>query len=47
MEKVKFIVKLERPHCRTPIPARQKHKIDTKYTRKLKHKVKKHDSKLV
>lgn len=38
MKKINFTVKLERPHCRTPIPARQRHKIETKYTRKPKHR---------
>ena len=37
MNKSKFVVKLQRPHCRTPIKPRQPHKIDVKYNRKVKH----------
>ena len=47
MKKINFTIKLERPHCRTPIPVRQKHKIDTKYARKPKHKRNNDDTKLV
>jgi hypothetical protein len=39
-KEIKFVVNFERPHCRTPIKPRQPHKIETKYTRKTKHKVK-------
>lgn len=37
---LKFVVKLQRPVCRTPIKPLQTHKNDVKYTRKLKHKEK-------
>ena len=39
-EKVSFVVKLQRPVCRTPIKPVQKHKIDVKYSRKVKHATK-------
>lgn len=32
-----FVVKLQRPVCRTPIKSVQKHKNDVKYSRKLKN----------
>lgn len=35
--KSSFVVKLQRPVCRTPIKYVQKHKNDVKYTRKLKN----------
>lgn len=35
--KLSFVVKLQRPHCRTPIKPVQAHKNDVKYTRKVKH----------
>jgi hypothetical protein len=38
MSKIKFVVKLQRPKCRTPIKPLQTHKNRVKYTRKLKHK---------
>lgn len=38
MEKIKFVVKLQRPVCRTPIKPLQKHKNGVDYTRKVKHK---------
>jgi len=37
-KKVSFVVKMVRPHCRTPIKPKQPHKIEVKYTRKSKHK---------
>lgn len=39
-EKLSFVVKLQRPVCRTPIKPVQKHKIDVKYSRKVKHAAK-------
>lgn len=39
-EKVTFVVKMQRPVCRTPIKPVQKHKIDVKYSRKVKHAAK-------
>jgi hypothetical protein len=36
-KKISFVVKLQRPHCRTPIKPVQAHKNDVKYTRKVKH----------
>lgn len=36
--KLNFVVKLQRPVCRTPIKPVQAHKNDVKYTRKQKHK---------
>jgi hypothetical protein len=38
MRKTSFVVKLQRPVCRTPIKPLQKHKTSVDYTRKLKHK---------
>lgn len=38
MKKLSFVVKLQRPVCRTPIKPLQKHKTSVEYTRKLKHK---------
>jgi hypothetical protein len=35
--KVTLVVKLQRPHCRTPIKPLQKHKSMLQYTRKPKH----------
>jgi hypothetical protein len=35
--KINFVVKLQRPVCRTPIKPLQKHKIVVKYIRKPKH----------
>jgi hypothetical protein len=35
--KINFVVKLQRPVCRTPIKPLQKHKIVVKYIRKAKH----------
>jgi len=35
-----FVVKLQRPVCRTPIKPVQKHKVDVKYSRKVKHAAK-------
>jgi len=35
-----FVVKLQRPICRTPIKPVQKHKVDVKYSRKVKHAAK-------
>ena len=39
-EKIKFIVELKRPFCRTPIKPVQKHKSEAKYERKPKHRAK-------
>lgn len=36
-KKLSFIVKLHRPHCRTPIKPVQAHKNEAKYSRKTKH----------
>lgn len=36
-DKISFVVKLQRPFCRTPIKPLQKHKISVKYNRKQKH----------
>jgi hypothetical protein len=36
-KEINFVVKLQRPVCRTPIKPVQKHKIDVKYNRKVKH----------
>jgi hypothetical protein len=36
-KELKFVVKLQRPVCRTPIKPVQAHKNDVKYTRKVKH----------
>lgn len=36
-KKMSFVVKLKKPVCRTPIKSMQKHKISTKYTRKVKY----------
>ena len=38
MKKLSFVVKLQRPVCRTPIKPLQKHKSVIDYTRKPKHK---------
>ena len=35
--KINFVVKLQRPVCRTPIKPLQKHKNAVKYIRRLKH----------
>ena len=32
-----IVVKLQRPHCRTPIKPLQKHKISVQYIRRPKH----------
>ena len=37
MKNLKFTVKLERPHCRTPIKPVQKHKTEKNFSRKAKH----------
>jgi hypothetical protein len=37
-EKLSFVVKLQRPVCRTPIKPVIKHKNVVKYSRKNKHK---------
>jgi hypothetical protein len=37
---LKFVVKLQRPVCRTPIKPVQEHKNDVKYKRKEKHPLK-------
>lgn len=37
-KKMSFVVKLQKPVCRTPIKPVQKHKIDTNFSRKTKHK---------
>ena len=37
VKNLKFVVKLQRPVCRTPIKPRQAHKIDVRYTRKFKN----------
>lgn len=39
-KEIKFVVKLQRPVCRTPIKPVQSHKNDVKYTRKVKHAAK-------
>ncbi len=39
-QKLSLVVKLQRPVCRTPIKPVQKHKIDVKYSRKVKHAAK-------
>jgi hypothetical protein len=39
-KEIKFVVKLQRPVCRTPIKPVQKHKNDVKYSRKVKHAAK-------
>jgi hypothetical protein len=39
-KEIKFVVKLQRPVCRTPIKPLQKHKNDVKYSRKEKFSVK-------
>ena len=36
-EREKFVVKLQRPVCRTPIKPVQAHKNDVKYSRKVKY----------
>jgi hypothetical protein len=36
--KISFVVKLQRPVCRTPIKPLQKHKNEVKYERKPKHR---------
>lgn len=36
-KKDSFVVKLQRPVCRTPIKPVQEHKNDVKYSRKVKH----------
>jgi hypothetical protein len=36
-KELKFVVKLQRPVCRTPIKPVQTHKNDVKYTRKVKY----------
>jgi hypothetical protein len=36
--KLSFVVKLQRPVCRTPIKPLQEHKNVVKYSRKVKHK---------
>ena len=40
MKNLKFTVKLERPHCRTPIKPVQKHKTAKNFSRKVKYPVK-------
>jgi hypothetical protein len=35
--KVTLVVKIQRPHCRTPIKPLQKHKSSVQYNRKPKH----------
>lgn len=40
IDKNSFVVKLQRPFCRTPIKPVQKHKISVKYNRKQKHNTK-------
>jgi hypothetical protein len=37
MKNLKFTVKLERPHCRTPIKPVQKHKTAKNFSRKVKY----------
>lgn len=37
-KKLSFVVKMQRPVCRTPIKPLQRHKNDVEYTRKVKHK---------
>lgn len=37
---MRILIKLPKPVCRTPIKPAQKHSIDTKYTRKPKHRQK-------
>jgi len=39
-QKMNFVVKLQRPVCRTPIKPVQKHKNEVKYERKPKHRAK-------
>jgi len=39
-ENIKFVIKLQRPVCRTPIKPVQKHKNDVKFQRKAKHPLK-------
>jgi len=41
MQNIKFILKIKRPVCRTPIKPMQVHKNAAKYSRKLKHPAKK------
>jgi hypothetical protein len=36
-KKVSFVVKIQRPVCRTPIKPLQKHKSVVDYARKVKH----------
>jgi hypothetical protein len=38
--KISFVVKLQRPVCRTPIKPVMEHKNELKYTRKQKHPLK-------
>jgi len=40
MKNTKFVVKLQRPVCRTPIKPVKAHKNAAKYSRKLKHPTK-------
>ena len=35
-----ILIKIPKPVCRTPIKPAQKHRIDTKYVRKSKHRQK-------
>ena len=42
-EKLSFVVKLQRPVCRTPIKPLQKHKNVVGYNRKVKHPSKEND----
>jgi len=41
MKSNKFVIKLQRPHCRTPIKPVQAHKNEAKYSRKEKHPARK------
>jgi len=38
MNNTKIVIKLQRPHCRTPIKPVQKHKPVVNFARKEKHK---------
>jgi hypothetical protein len=40
-KKISFTVKVRRPVCRTPIKPVQAHKNEAKYSRKLKHPLRK------
>ncbi len=42
--KLSFVVKLQRPVCRTPIKPVLKHKNEVKYERKPKHRAKIYES---